>query len=108
METLLNIDDVNIKMFVIDQWLFEIFKDKYHNKLAKIENFYHRSMNTNQEFEELHNTDYNLAYEDIEAYRSTQLKCEHYLRREILDDGVIQYRYYLALKFWLGFLQKTK
>lgn len=58
---------------------------------------------TDSQFEEMHSTDYNLTYEDIETYRSAQLKVEHFLHRYVLEIATIQNQYFTALAFWLGF-----
>lgn len=105
LESVLSIDDINVEMLVVDRCFMGKCQEKYDNKIKCL---YHRTPDTIQEFENLNKSDYNLTYTDIERYRSTQLKCEHYLQREILDYAVIQYRYYLALKFWLGFFANNK
>lgn len=62
---------------------------------------------TDSQFEEMHSTDYNLTYEEIETYRPAQLKVEHFLHRYILDIAIIQNQYFTALAFWLGFFEKN-
>lgn len=62
---------------------------------------------TDSQFEEMHSTDYNLTYEDIETYRSAQLKVEHFLHRYVLEIATIQNQYFTALAFWLGFFEKN-
>lgn len=46
--------------------------------------------------------DFELNYADVEKYRATQLKVEHYLLRMISCFSTIQYVYLNALKFWLN------
>ena len=73
-----------------------------------IERYYYRCPVTNAEYNKLNETDYNLTYDDIEKFRSTQLKTEHFLHRELGDDASIQDRYYTALRFFLGFFESNK
>lgn len=98
-------ENIVIKAMIIDSKKDSIlYKNKYG---SRIENFYYRIPKDNTEYNDLNKTDYQLSYEEIEDYRSTQLKVEHYLHREILDANTIQYRYFTALAFWLDFFNKN-
>ena len=105
LDAVLSMNYVKIKALIVDKSHLKICREKYY---SKIENIYLKSTSTNKEFEFAHNTDYNITYMDIEKYRHTQLKCEHYLHRELLDNTIIQYRYYMCLRFWLGFFAKNQ
>ena len=96
----------NIKLAVVDSKnQVEEYKKKYNDC---IENYYYRAPYTNQEFNLMNDTDYDLTYEDIEKYRATQLKVEHFIHREINDLNTMQDRYYTALRYFLGFFKKNK
>ena len=98
--------EFNIKLAMLDN-------TKISNKCkeifgTKIETYYNRCPKTNDEFEALHKTDYNLTYEDIEKYRYIQLKVERFLRRELYDESSIQARYYTALRYFIDFFNKNQ
>ena len=100
----LDTGEINISMAMVESHdMVNKCRERFGDK---IQNYYYRVPLTNEEFDKLNESDYNLTYEDIEKYRATQLKCEHYLHREISDIGVMQYRYLMALRFWLGFYEK--
>lgn len=92
-------------MIVENSDMAKFYKEKHGNR---IKSFYYRILENNDEFNALNKTDYNLSYLEIEDFRSTQLKVEHYLHRELTDISTIQYRYFLALAYWLDFFNKNK
>ena len=99
-------NNVKIKLMVADgKYIINLCEQKFPNS---VERYYYRKPLTNDEFEEMNRTDYDLTYEDIEKYRSTQLKVEHFLHRELNDDTSIQYRYLTALRFFIDYFNKNK
>lgn len=106
LESMLATKDVNIKLAILDDMNFV---NKCQQRFPNvIEKFYYRKPFTNEEFEEMNQSDYDLKYEDIERFRDAQLKVEHFLHRELDNDASIQYRYLTALRFFLGFFEKNK
>lgn len=100
-ETVLELKNVNISLVVTCE--FEKIRERFGKN---IENIFPRDIG-NKEFNSIYFSDYNLNYEELEKYRSTQLKVEHYLRRYLSNDGLIQYYYHIALAFWLEFFSKN-
>ncbi|EAI7227145.1 hypothetical protein CK594_01205, partial [Campylobacter coli] len=100
-ETVLELKNVNISLVVTCE--FEKIRERFGKN---IENIFPRDIG-NKEFNSIYFSDYNLNYEELEKYRSTQLKVEHYLRRYLSNDGLIQYYYHMALAFWLEFFSKN-
>lgn len=105
-ESALKTGKYNIKLAILEGSVFvDMCKKRFGNN---VENYYHRTPTTNTEFKKMNESDYNLTYEEIENFRPTQLKAEHFLHRELNDDASIQDRYYTALRFFLGFFEKNK
>ena len=62
----------NIKLFLLnDIWQRDKCIETYKNS---VENYYYRCPYSNSEYNKMNKTDYNLTYEEIEKFRSTQLK----------------------------------
>ena len=84
-DSLLSTKLYNIKMIVVPyKKNVEYLKRKYGNI---IETYLYYIPDTNKEFQEIFDSDYNLTYSDIETYRDTQLKCYRYNCRFIVDDN---------------------
>ncbi|EJY9640973.1 hypothetical protein OHS93_000873, partial [Campylobacter coli] len=98
-ETILGLN-INISLIITNQT--SNIKKKFGNV---IENIFPRDVK-NKEFNSVYFSNYNLSYEELEKYRSTQIKVEHYLRRFLVNDGLIQYYYHMALAYWLDFFSK--
>lgn len=92
--------DKDIKVCV-----FLAFKEQVDKNLVDL--FISRS-STDEQFNIMYQNDYNLSFEEIEKFRPTQLKVEHYMQRASYDFNVISYKYYLALSFWLDYFNKFK
>lgn len=106
LESLVTVKNTEITMMVVDScYDADYFKNKYQ---TKIKNFYFRVFQSNNDFNEFHKTDFNLTYDIVQQYRSTQHKVEQYLHRELLDFNTMQFRYYQALAFWLDFFDKNE
>lgn len=80
-ETILDLKDVNISLLITPK--FKEAKEKFGDKIAKI---FPRDLK-NTEFNTLYYSEYNISYDEIEKYRSTQFKVEHWLNRNLADDG---------------------
>lgn len=59
------------------------------------------------EFDEIYQNTYNLTYEEIKYFYPTQLKVEHFFQRRNAKRGIILYRYYVVLAFWLDFFSNN-
>lgn len=107
LDPIMKIDDVYLAALVVDSKdQVEYAKEKYGDRIGNI--YYRTSVATNVEFLNLNKNDYSLSYDDIEKYRTAQLKVEQYLSREVLDYNEQQYRYYTGLQYWLGIFNKYK
>lgn len=73
-----------------------------------IKYFHTYGWDSEENFLKAHETDYELTDEDVEKYRIAQLKTEYYGHRELADDSTIQFRYYSALRYFLGIFEREK
>ena len=109
LETLSKMEDVEIVMLVYgserDLSDLEKIKKKYGEQ---IKYYYPELFKREEDFIAAHETDYELTPEDVENYRFAQLKMAYFGQRFLRDDASIQYRYFAALRFFLGFFQKEK
>ncbi|EAJ6225617.1 hypothetical protein A0X89_01825 [Campylobacter coli] len=101
-ETILKLENINISLLITPK--FKEAQEKFGCKIAKI---FPRELK-NTEFNTFYFSEYNINYDEIEKYRSTQLKVEHYLNRNLSDDGLRQYFYFRALSYWLDYFSKNK
>lgn len=106
LESLLQLEDVYIAALAIETE--EMAQPALKKYPGRIGNVYHRIIQSDQDFQELHKSDYFLTYEEIEKYRNVQLKIEHFISREVLDYNEAQYRYYSVLQYWLGIFNKYR
>ncbi|MBX2079073.1 hypothetical protein I9T54_05980 [Campylobacter peloridis] len=97
----LSLKDIKIKLLVT------FYKEKAKAYLDQIDEIYHQDLTKEKIFNTLE-IKYNLSYEEIETYRSTQLKVESYYHRFFADKGYIQNIYYKALSFWLDYFKNNK
>lgn len=96
-DQLLTIEKIDIVLLATDD--VQKFKQKYKNK---VKNYHSRKMDNH------YINSYNLTYKEIQKYRNSQLKVEHFLQRSKLDKSLIQDIYYSALGYWLEFFQHNK
>lgn len=103
MSSILATQKIKISMLVSSGKQLAYAKQKYKES---IQNFLDTSRELSLDTYIANN--YNLTYIEIEQYRPTQLKVEHYLQRNRLDYNFNLYAYYNALSFWLDFFSKNK
>lgn len=103
MSSILATQKIKISMLVSSGKQLAYAKQKYKES---IQNFLDTSRELSLDAYIANN--YNLTYIEIEQYRPTQLKVEHYLQRNRLDYNFNLYAYYNALSFWLDFFSKNK
>ncbi len=101
LESILSLKDIYIPVLVLSssRQLKKIADmDDFKNKVGKV---YYRVYADYKEFFEINKNNYNLTSYDIQKYRETQLKVERHLHRVVHDYNEIDYRYLIALEYWL-------
>ncbi|MCV3383239.1 hypothetical protein L8T82_05130 [Campylobacter sp. IFREMER_LSEM_CL292] len=78
-------------------------KEKYKEFVK----FFYPQGQIREKINNIHKINYDLKYEEILKFRSTQYKLEKYYHRYYLDTGVIQNLYYKALSFWLDYFNNN-
>lgn len=107
LDSIMSLEDIYIPALVVDiEEQVSCAKEKYSDRIGKI--YYRTSVHSHLEFMNLHKNDYSLSYDDVEKYRTAQVKVEQYLHREVLDYNEIQYRYYSGLQYWLEIFKNNK
>ncbi|HEC1793379.1 TPA: hypothetical protein R1734_001738, partial [Campylobacter lari] len=79
-------------------------KEKYKEFVK----FFYPQGQIREKINNIHKINYDLKYEEILKFRSTQYKLEKYYHRYYLDTGVIQNLYYKALSFWLDYFNNNR
>ena len=106
LDSIFSTDMYNIKLYVMPYKKdIEKLKNKYGNR---IEAYYTYIKDTNSEFQNDLKCDYDLTYDEIEKYRTTQLKCYRYNCRFMNDDNTNNSIYYTTLKFFLNYFNENK
>ena len=106
LDSLFSTDKYNVKLYVMPYKKdIEKLKSKYGDK---IEAYYTYIKDTNNEFQSDLKCDYDLTYDEIEKYRTAQLKCYRYNSRFMNDDNTNNSIYYTALKFFLNYFNENK
>ncbi|KAB0574180.1 hypothetical protein F7P74_07790 [Helicobacter pullorum NCTC 12824] len=95
-----------IELIILDNKCIPNIKKLYKKNLSNT--ILYPKFPSDIEFNNIHTSNYNLTYEEIKIFKNTQLKVERYYHRLTSDLGIIQYRYYTALSFWLNFFQNNK
>ena len=96
----------NIKLLVVPyKKCVDELKHKYGDK---VENYLYYIPDTNTEFQEEFESNYNLSYIDVIKYRDVQFKCYRHNLRYLFDDNANNSIYYTALKYFLGFFATHK
>ena len=104
--TISNMDDISVELMVVDHPRY--IEGCEALAKGKIKNYFCRVYTYDDEFYDVTKCNYNLTLSDIEKYRNTQYKVEHFLARASSDISLMQSQYYIALAYVINFFNTHK